>query len=446
MNDQDQLPPHDLIAEQGVIGSIIDALTREDRQAIDFCLAECAKNISPEDFYDLRHRTIYDLVLRMRQNGERLDSVTFRMKMQKQGILESVGGSAYVDTLADFTPSYLNIAWYFHPLLEAANRRKIIKVGSAMVRKSFDGDDLSSLVMEARQLSTVHVAKRSEEEIQTGKEAGDRMINDLERRFNLQGKLSGLDTGFFKLNKITDGLQFAEQTLIGARPSMGKTALGVNILRKVCLENKTPVLFASLEMSTEAIMRRLLSDWANISMNTVRSGSYDQREFGKMTQFRIKCNESPLFIFDGTGGIDMGSLANKIRQFSTVNKIQLVVIDYMQKIVPSNRHEKRTYEVGEISQRLKALAVETGAAFLTLCQLNRESEKEKGRVPRLSDLADSGQIERDADTVLLIHRDKTDQNGATSLLVAKQRDGETGIVDLRFNGPFCRFENPPITP
>ncbi len=177
-------------------------------------------------------------------------------------------------------------------------------------------------------------------------------------------------------------------------------------------------------------------------MSVIRKGSYTAMDFKKFTDFKLMVSKAPVWFIDAVGGIGIATLCASIRRRVKKEKVKLVMIDYLQKIKPTERHEKRTYEVGEVSTRLKALAVSTNVSLLTLAQLNRESEKEKGRSPRLADLADSGQIERDADTVALIQRDKTDANGKTNLIIAKQRDGDIGIVTLMFNKLFCRFENP----
>ncbi len=275
------------------------------------------------------------------------------------------------------------------------------------------------------------------------RECCDRLLNDLERRFLLQGKLSGISTGLPDLDAITDGLQSGEQAIIGARPSMGKTALGVGIAMNASFVLKIPTLFVSLEMSIEALMRRLCSAWCKIPMNTLRRGSYSEKDFHSFTHFRDFAAKSPLFITDAIAGIGINQLAATIRRRVRKDGVKLVIVDYLQKVKPSERQEKKTYEIGEVSSTLKAIAVSTNCAMLTLAQLNRESDKEgkKGRPPRLTDLGDSKQIEQDGDLVALIHRDRSRNQQDTSLIIAKQRDGETGIVNLFFNGQYAKFES-----
>jgi replicative DNA helicase len=250
-----------------------------------------------------------------------------------------------------------------------------------------------------------------------------------------------VSTGFSRLDYLLDGIQYGEQTIVGARPSMGKTALGVNILMHACFVNRVPTMFVSLEMSVPALMRRMCSAWCNVSMSELRKGSYSDETFKKFTVFRAFTAKAPMWITDGVRGLGISELCAIVRRRVRKHGIKLVVIDYLQKIRPGKREEKKTYEIGAVSSDLKALAESTGVAMITLAQLNRESEKDKGRPPRVSDLGDSKQIEQDADTVALIHRKRDDQTGAAQLIIAKQRDGELGVVNLRFNGTYCRFEN-----
>jgi replicative DNA helicase len=268
------------------------------------------------------------------------------------------------------------------------------------------------------------------------------LIDDLEWRSNLNGARSGLSTGFVELDNMLDGLQLGEMVVIGARPSIGKTAIGINIIHRVAVVEKIPSLFISLEMSSKALMRRVLSSSHDISMSSIRRGRFTEGEFKSVAKHNNTHLERQMFIIEAISGLDINRLCASARGLVRRHGIKLIVVDYLQKVKPSRSLEKRTYEVAEVSGALKALAVATNTAVVALAQLNRESEKSKSGIPHMSDLGDSGQIERDADVVALLHRDKNDPTGKTTLIVAKQRDGETGMVDLKFNGPFARFENP----
>jgi len=273
----------------------------------------------------------------------------------------------------------------------------------------------------------------------TGRSTANLMTDDLERREKLKGDYSGIESGFIDLDRILDGFQSGEVVIVGSRPSVGKTAIACNIVDRVCFQNRIPTLFISLEMSAPALARRLLSHRTGIEMNRLRRGKFFEGDTAKMTAFAGLIASSPLYIREGFGGMAASQAAALIRRGAKRKQVRFVVLDYLQKLRPDNRHEKRTYEVAEASGMITAAVKDTGVAFLCLAQLNRESEKDKGRRPRMSDLADSGQIERDADTVILLHRDKSNPNSA-ELIVSKQRDGETGSIHLNFDGAHCRFQ------
>lgn len=271
------------------------------------------------------------------------------------------------------------------------------------------------------------------------KECALGLNSHLEARFNLQGKRSGLETGFSKLDYYTDGLQFGEFTILAARPSVGKTAIACNLVDKICLIGKVPTLVLSLEMSAASLCRRLLSCHEKVTMQSLKSGNLTEEDFVKVSAFDRTLKNSPLYIREAFGGMGAGEAAALIRRGAARKGIKLVVLDYLQKLKPDSRHEKRTYEVAEASGAMVDAVRESGVAFLCLAQLSRESEKDKGRVPRISDLADSGQIERDADNVLLLHRDRNKDLHDAKIIVGKQRDGETGVVPLYFEGQYCQF-------
>jgi replicative DNA helicase len=422
--------PFDHEAELGIIGCCVlggittstDALGKVS--GTEFSRDDCRQGIE----------VIADLV----EQGQAVDQVTFGSGWHKRWNQQL---PSELLQAPDLVGSAANLDHYVERVREIAGRRKIIL-------------DLDLVLNRARDLSIpLHVllaeaegALAGQDNVGTpladgGKLAAD-LVDDVQARFDLQGRASGLVTGFSGLDRLTDGLQFGEQMIIAARPSMGKTAIGLNIVQRVCFGDRVPTLIITAEMSRNALMRRLMASIENLPLRTIRQGSFTNADLPKISAFKGRLSSAPLFVEEAVSGIETTRLGAIVRRACRQHGVKLVVIDYLQKIRPSRRHEKRTYEVGEVSETLKALAVQTGAAFLTLAQLNRESEKEKGRGPRLSDLADSGQIERDADTVGLLHRRRDDETGETKLIIAKQRDGELGVVDLHFNGTFCRFENP----
>ncbi len=417
--------------EMGVIGCCL-------KGGLDTAI-EAVELVPIEAFSVHEHREVFGIIERLATNGDHINEQMLRKAWKEcnpQPFPEEVL------QFVDMVPSAHNLLYYVKPLIEAWKKDRIIRACRVVWERGIQ-EDVSSDILLAEAESVLYAEEITGVLTRSAKEASDIMVDDLERRHKLQGKLSGIGTPFTKLNDYTDGLQFEEQTVIGARPSQGKSALGLNIVEHACFTNRVPTLFVTLEMSIAAIMRRLASSWTGIPLATIKKGSYSERDFKRFTDFRVMSAKAPWWMIDAVGGIGLNKLCAAIRRRVRKDKIKLVIIDYLQKIKPNEKHEKRTYEVAEVSMQLKALAVKTGVAMMTLAQLNRESEKDKTpRPPRLSDLADSGQIERDADTVILIHRDRADDNGATSLIIPKQRDGDTGIVSLTFNSVYCRFENP----
>ncbi len=424
----DKLPPHSIECEQGVLSCILQNPA---------CLPDAIERLKSDSgiFYDLRHQLIYSELLRMLDERLSVDLITLMQRLKDGGVLEQIGGISYLNQIQDIAPSAANLGFYADTVEDEAMRRRVIASCTEIIQKA--GNAASSAML-AADLEKV-LALQSEKQIVAcldGAQAGELMISDLQRRMELEGKLSGLDTGLPDLNYMTEGLQFGEQFIVGARPSQGKTALGLSIF-KHCAFNGIPSLFISLEMSVESVMRRMLSMHTNIPLREVKRGNYTDSEFGKFASFKALCKKHPMHIIDGVSGMSIREISSVVRRKVVQHGIKLVVIDYIQKIKPSEKQEKKTYEIGDISGRLKALAVELDIALLTLAQLNRENTKEKGRTPRLSDLADSSQIERDADTVGLLHK----QEDSTLLIIAKQRDGEVGLIRLYFNGTYTRFES-----
>lgn len=425
----DLLPPHDVGTERGVLSCILQNAAE--------AMPECGK-VSDACFYDIRNQAVWKAISALHGSQVAIDQITVSRKLREQG--DVAVATDYLAGLLDESPSPLNLPYYLPTLFDFAIKRWVIRGCARLTQSARNGISAAELMANAEKFLSVD--RPDAVPTLNGEAAGIVLIDDLQRRHDLAGAHSGIATGFFELDRLLDGLQYGEQTLIGARPSRGKTALGLCIYHKVVFQEKVPSLFVSLEMSASSLMRRLLSAHCEISMGEIRRGSYSEGDFQKMATFHGATRKLPLFILDGITGISCNELCCQVRRLVRKHGIKLVIVDYLTKVRPDARHEKRTYEVAEVSGKLKALANETKAAFLTLVQLNRENEKDKGRPPRLSDLGDSGQIERDADTVILIDRKGSEPE--TRLIVAKQRDGETGIANVLFNGRYCRFENVPM--
>lgn len=418
MSDQDQLPPH--------------------CEAAEWLLVACALEnpailpaIESSRFYCEAPRSIIETAQAMHVKGIDDPQVPVLMGLSRSAPELFLRMQQELSSL----PSPENWTNYQIEIEEQAGRRDALQFSASISAAADAGTlDVGTFAEQAKRLQNRGLGKAI-----SSKQCAALLTDRLEKRFNLDGARSGLVTGFDRFDDLTDGLQSGEQTIIAARPSVGKTALACNMVERICLRDHHATAFVTLEMSPDAIASRILSSWANIPMWTLRNGQFNKGQFAAFPRFQDALKKSPLHMLNGIGGLDINQICGDLRKLHRDHNLKLVVIDYLQKIRPSMRHEKRTYEVGEVSGMLRALAVEIRCAFVTLAQLNREPEKDKGRSPRLSDLADSGQIERDADCVGLLHRDKSGDK--STLTVAKQRDGETGTCDLKFNGTYCRFEN-----
>lgn len=426
----ERLPPHSDEVERAVLGCVLN-----DSATLTTISERVKGDVTV--FYDFRHQAVYRAMVEVEDALDPVDLITVQQRLKSRGDLERIGGIAYLTEMQDCVPSVANLPAYLDELMEKALRRRVIAACTEVISKAHnDGLSSDSLVSDVEQVIEMQ-SSASVIETMTSREAADSLMVELERRYSLEGKLSGLDTGLYDLNRMIEGVQFGEQFVIGARPSQGKTALGLTIFKHVAFSG-IPSLFISLEMSAAALMCRLLSMHYEIPLRELRHGSYTEQQFKQFAAFKSEVTKKPLFITNGVSGMTIREVCSTIRRQVVQNGVKLVVIDYLQKIRSAGeKFEKKTYEVGDISSRLKAVAAETKVGMITLAQLNRENTKDKGRPPRLSDLADSGQIERDADTVGLLHRTAED----TMLIIAKQRDGETGIVRIYFDGTHVRFCN-----
>ena len=340
----------------------------------------------------------------------------------------------------ELCPSPANYPAFAQAVLEAHHRRQLRTAGDRLIRESAVSTlSVDQIVSNAEAGLTVEASK---EEVQSSKSVVSRFIDSTQERFSRQGQLSGITSGFHRLDQMTDGFQFGELAIIAARPSIGKTAIAIAIAKAASIDSRIPTLFISLEMSDESIVRRMVSSVGSIPMQDIKTGQLDQGGMKAMSTASAKIAGSPIHFISGSGVSNIATITAVIRRAVRKWGVKLVLVDYLQKIHGSKAAEKKTYEIAEVSGRLKGVASDTKTAVVALAQLNRENEKDKGRVPRLTDLADSGQIERDADLVLLLNRERNQPQGEAVIAIAKQRDGECGLVPLWYEGQYCRFSDP----
>jgi replicative DNA helicase len=444
----DRLPPHSPEAEQGVLGC---ALLSPNE-----CLGECIEKLKDngqEVFYDLRHQTIYETLSAMFNERAAIDVITLQQRLKDRQLLEQVGGIAYLSQLQDAVPSAANLSYYLDIVREKFLLRKMIQTCTEVVGRVYDYEgDVDALLDEVERDVLRISESRSQSDSLTTKELVGRAIGTIENFFSRKGTLTGLATGYADLDRMTDGLHGSEMIVIAARPSMGKTSLAMNIVENVVLEQKLPVAVFSLEMSAEALVMRMMCSIARVNLRSIREGFMSEADFPKLTNAAGKLANSKLFI-DDSAALSILQLRARARRLHQMHGVKLFVVDYLQLLHSTARRsqENRQQEISDISSGLKALAKELKVPVLVLSQLNRELERDKSRKPRLSDLRESGAIEQDADLVGLLYKPSAgeDDDGnmeeadglPVNLLIAKQRNGPTGDVNLTFLKSYTRFES-----
>jgi len=442
----DRLPPHSLEAEQGVLGCVLLAPAE--------CLGECIEKFKPgaEVFYDLRHRTIYEALVEMFDHKEPIDAITLQQRLKDRQQLEAVGGLAYLSALPDTVPTAANLGYYQEIVREKFILRKMIQACTEVVGRVYEYEGEVDALLDEVERDILRISEaRVEASTNTIKDLVRKAITTIEDYHQRQGVLTGVGTGFADLDKMTSGLHEGEMIVIAARPSMGKTSLAMNIADTVAVDQRLPVGVFSLEMTAEALVLRMLCSRSRVNLHNITSGFLVNQDFPKLTAAAGKLANAPLFI-DDSAGLSILQLRAKARRMAQQYGIKLFVIDYLQLLhSTARRAENRQQEIADISNGIKALAKELKVPVIVLSQLNRELEKDKNRKPRLSDLRESGAIEQDADLVALLYKpsggDDDDGGGPeadaepVNLLIAKQRNGPTGDVNLTFLKSYTRFES-----
>jgi len=450
----DRLPPHSIEAEQGVLGCVL--LSPNDCMGISIEKFKAGSDV----FYDLRHRHIYELLAEMYDRKEAIDLLTVQQRLKDRNRLEAVGGLAYLSSLPDAVPSAANLTYYIDIVREKHLLRRMIHTCTGVVARVYEQEDEVDALLDEIERDVLRISEeRVESSTSSIKELVHKAINTIEVYHQRQGTLTGIATGFIDLDKMTCGLHAGEMIVIAARPSMGKTSLAMNIAEHVAVEQRLPVGVFSLEMTAESLVLRMLCSRARVNLKDIRSGFLAERDFPKLTGAAGKLTGSPLFI-DDTCGLSILQLRAKARRMWQQHGIKLFVIDYLQQMHSNSRKiDNRQQEIADISNGVKALAKELSVPVIVLSQLNRDFERDKARKPNLADLRESGAIEQDADVVGLLYKAdpydskkrkddvEDEETGLTpdvlpvNLLLAKQRNGPTGDINLTFIRSITRFEN-----
>jgi replicative DNA helicase len=436
--------PHSVEAEQGVLGSMLIS-PRE-------IIAECVEKINEEYFYVPAHQTIYVVLVELWNAGQGIDLITFTQVLRDRNLLETVGGAAAVTSLFTFVPTAANVTYYLEIVRDKYILRQIIAACTESVRRSFEEqDEVHNLLDEVEQKIFSVGEDRFKGQVLTMKDQVMEAIEAIEKLYERRGGITGISTGFAELDRMTNGLHESEMIVIAARPSMGKTALAMNIAEHVAINEKLPVAVFSLEMSSQQLVQRLLCSRARVNLQKVRDGFLAERDFPSLTAAASKLAEAQIFI-DDTAGLSILELRAKARRLKAQKDIKLLVVDYLQLLRSTTRRaqDNRQLEISEISAGLKGIAKELKIPVIVLAQLNRQPEARTGGKPRLSDLRESGSIEQDADLVGLLVRPeiyeededaRAEKAGEAELIIAKQRNGPVGEIALTFLKEFTRFED-----
>jgi replicative DNA helicase len=434
-----KIPPQNLDAESSVLGGILI-----ENEAINVVL----ETLRPEDFYRESHRRIMRAMIEITDRSEPVDLITLSEFLKSKNELESVGGTAYLASLADFVPTAANIAQYVRIVHEKAILRNLISTATEIATRGYEEQGNVDEFLDTAEKVIFDI---SEKKIKQSFVAVGDMITDtlktIDKLYQRKEMVTGVPTGYEDLDKITAGLQPSDLIIVAGRPGMGKTAFALNIATNAAYTGVGAAVF-SLEMGKEQLVLRMLCSEARVNSSKVRSGYLGERDFPQLAKAAGKLHEAPIYI-DDTPAISVLELRAKARRLirDRSKKVGLVVVDYLQLMRGMGQANNREQEISEISRSLKALAKELRVPVIALSQLNRRVEDRSERRPQMSDLRESGAIEQDADVIMFIYRDEVynknndDVKGKAEVIIAKQRNGPTGSIDLTFIGEFTRFEN-----
>ncbi len=429
--------PHNLDAERSVLGAIL-----LDNHVLNVAI----EKLKPEDFFLEQHRRVFQQMIALGEAQHAIDLVTLTDELYRHGELEAAGGAAYLAQLVDGVPRITNLEHYARIVKEKALLRSLIHSTHAIQQQALEADEDADVILDRAESTIFQLA---EERVRAGfigvKELVRENFDRLARIFTEGKRITGLPTGYQQLDNITSGLQPSELLILAARPSMGKTALALNIAENVALRSGDPVAIFSLEMSKESLLLRLLASHARIDAHKFRTGHLAREDWGKMTDSLGRLAEAPLWI-DDSGSVTVVEMGAKTRRLKRDKGLSLVIVDYLQLVAARGRFSNRNEEVTSITRGLKGLAKELKVPVLVLSQLTRAPEREERR-PQLADLRESGSIEQDADVVLFIYRpniykpDETPEERAKAeIIIAKQRNGPTDRINFVFLNTFTRFE------
>lgn len=429
---KDKVPPHDIEAERAVLGALL----------LNWgAMGDVIGKLRPERFYSLQNQVIFEALTELFSHNIQGDTLTLVDQLRKNNKLEQAGGTAYIASLTDTVPSSANIEYYAEIVLDRATRRDLIKISSELKAESFDLGKESTALLDTAEQRIFALAERNETTVIH--DARNIMIKEIEiidARYNSKNEFTGVPTGFGKLDTYTSGFQNSELIIIGARPSIGKTALALSMMQNIALEKNIPCGFFSLEMPYESIGMRILSQESRVPMHKMRSGMLKYEDVKKIQDAAGRWFEAPLYTVD-TPNMKLLELRAMARRMVKNHKVKIIFIDYIGLITTENPNAPVYDQMSEVSKSLKALARELEIPIVALCQVARAAE---GEPPNLAQLRGSGSIEQDADVVMFLHRERLKEETAVqeaTLILAKQRNGATGDIKISFVPAYSKYEN-----
>src|SRR5690625_2718096 len=435
MGMSDRIPPHNIEAEQAVIGAVFLEPN---------AFSTAAERITPNDFYRASHQVIFEAMFTLFEKGEPIDIVTVTTWLANADKLDIAGGVTYLTDVAGSVPTAANIDYYSKIVEEKALLRRLIHTATNIVTQSFTKEDEVSDVLDEAERSILEVSSR--QNASAFKPIKDVLIDvydNIEQLHNAKSDVTGVPTGYRDLDRMTSGFQRNDLIIIAARPSMGKTAFALNIAQNVAINTSENVAIFSLEMGADQLVQRMLCAEGNIDSQRLRTGKLEQEDWGKLTMAMGSLSHAGIYI-DDSPGIRVSDIRSKCRRLKQEHGLGMIIIDYLQLIQGSvNSQDNRQQEVSEISRSLKGLARELEVPLIALSQLSRGVESRQDKRPMMSDLRESGSIEQDADIVGFLYRDdyyeSETENTNIEIILAKQRNGPTGTVELAFVKEYNKF-------
>ena len=435
MADITRIPPHSVESEQSILGSIL-----LDKDAI----ITVAETITPTDFYKDAHRIIYESMMALNNKNEPIDMVTLTDELRKRGYLDDIGGVTYLTSLSTIVPTTSNVKYYADIVKEKSVLRQLIKASNDIINLGYGSGESAENVLDFAEKKIFDISQeRTNDDFKPINQVLMDTYDMIESIYSNKSDVTGVTTGFKDLNKKINGLQRTDLILVAARPAMGKTAFALNLVQNAALKGDASVAVFSLEMSKEQLAQRMIAAQSNVELKKMKTGTLNDADWPRIISAMAVMSDAKIFI-DDTPGIKINELRSKCRKLKMEQGLDLVMIDYLQLMESDSKNESRQQEISKISRSLKILAKELDCPVVALSQLSRAPEQRADHRPVLSDLRESGAIEQDADIVMFLYRDEyyhsdSEKKDLAEIIIAKNRHGETGSVELVWMGSIQRF-------